>query len=178
MASCWVSGERQRACCGHTPVRATTWASMGVRWPRSLPRLIAVTPTMTRAASVVVANCRWQRWAEAAVAHLHDAGVGVGRRDPHRGVLGAAALLGRLDLGDLRQRRLDAGEPIGGAAAPRGGRRSTLADARVAAARVTASRWARASCIKVASVAVRRNDDAPALARTRVPSCATLCRST
>jgi hypothetical protein len=47
-------------------------------------------------------------WAEAAIAHLHDAGIGIGGRDTGDGVFGPALLLGRDDLGELRQRGVEA----------------------------------------------------------------------
>jgi hypothetical protein len=41
---------------GRTPVRASICSGTGVAWPWSDPRLVTLTPTMARAASVVVAS--------------------------------------------------------------------------------------------------------------------------
>jgi len=73
---------------------------------------VTLTPTMARAASVVVASWTLKAGRKAPVGHLHDAGVGTGGGHAWGRVLGAALLLDRGDVGELGERVLEPCEPI------------------------------------------------------------------
>jgi len=144
--------------------------------PWSLPRLVAATPTMTRAASVVVANCRLYagRNPPSAIFMTRASGSVVDTRTVASLVLRRALVA--VTSGTCARA---ASRRASRFSAPRfwaATRRALISGS--AASRVTASRCARASAISAVSVASRRNEAAPALARTRVPSWAIRLRST
>src|SRR5271167_508485 len=88
---------------------------------------------------------------ESTVSHLHDTGLGIGRGDPYRRVLGAAFLLGLGHFGNLVQGGLPLLEALLGASlAGRGLARALIAGS--AASWVTASRCFRACCMSASSV--------------------------
>ena len=123
--------------------------------------------------------------AEAAIGHLHDPRLRVrGGGARLLRLLAVAALFVALlalplDLGERRLRRL---APARCARAPLAPWRPGCADCwhpdRASTSRLSSSTTACASASCRSSVASRRNEPAPALARIRTPSCASVSRST
>ena len=164
---------------GRTPVRCSICSTIGASWPASVPCVVTSTPTMT-CDSVSVANCTLYAGRNPpsaifmlrASASVVDARAGFFNESPPRSSFIACTSAQAARAAVTLATRSSAARFFAAIS------RRLAAAGSSSISRLSVSTCWRASSRKRSSVSRRRNDDLPALARVRTPSCATRCSLT